>query len=592
MSLRKKKTKTEGGEEKKERKRSSLIFSFRRKSSASTEEGKTNSPHRASHDAVLPSVEPGWVRSSGSEAESDLEELGRSLMEALGPVLMGGTSGPPEQNPGSLLEAWGQKNPVPAPGQGSRAGRYPQLWLHQFQLQVQKSVERHFPSLPEGVSAEQQPPQPSTYLRQVQEVVQRELLRLAPVLKEAGLLGTVIDRYHTHTVSQLQLLLQENLDMNQTFTLLEWTLHTNLRDNMLRHAELAADVQVAADLLLLSQWIQKAKSKLLNVTEFYVAGCLQRILKMEEEEVESRDYSDEEAFIRLPLDVTQCLTSVARRAETVSRSLLGEIQRINLSQLHAFINRFRALERKHVGNGKGGVLHLFRTVNTYRELRLLAVQLASEAQTDAAFPAADAVNLLKELEAQATKQLLHTATRNTEVRLRSYFKDGDTHLQQLLSEMKSQFKNLPTECDTHKVVMDTVYSRIVSLYLEQLLLSNHIDLEKMWGEVGVVIKEDAEEMQKVFSQQNGGVEQKSELLLKAAEIVSCEDVKALKISCLELSTDYPDVSKKQLKKLLQWRGRLSSRQVKAVLEISHQGNRLPSWIPDITNALTKMLPQS
>ncbi|XP_062378543.1 exocyst complex component 3-like protein isoform X2 [Sardina pilchardus] len=556
MSLRKKKTKTEGGEEKKERKRSSLIFSFRRKSSASTEEGKTNSPHRASHDAVLPSVEPGWVRSSGSEAESDLEELGRSLMEALGPVLMGGTSGPPEQNPGSLLEAWGQKNPVPAPGQGSRAGRYPQLWLHQFQLQVQKSVERHFPSLPEGVSAEQQPPQPSTYLRQVQEVVQRELLRLAPVLKEAGLLGTVIDRYHTHTVSQLQLLLQENLDMNQTFTLLEWTLHTNLRDNMLRHAELAADVQVAADLLLLSQWIQKAKSKLLNVTEFYVAGCLQRILKMEEEEVESRDYSDEEAFIRLPLDVTQCLTSVARRAETVSRSLLGEIQRINLSQLHAFINRFRALERKHVGNGKGGVLHLFRTVNTYRELRLLAVQLASEAQTDAAFPAADAVNLLKELEAQATKQLLHTATRNTEV------------------------------------VMDTVYSRIVSLYLEQLLLSNHIDLEKMWGEVGVVIKEDAEEMQKVFSQQNGGVEQKSELLLKAAEIVSCEDVKALKISCLELSTDYPDVSKKQLKKLLQWRGRLSSRQVKAVLEISHQGNRLPSWIPDITNALTKMLPQS
>ncbi|XP_062378544.1 exocyst complex component 3-like protein [Sardina pilchardus] len=438
------------------------------------------------------------------------------------------------------------------------------LWLRQFQQQVQKSVERHFPSLPAEVSAEQQPPQPSTYLRQVQEVLQRELLRLAPVLKEAGLLGTVIDRYHTHTVSQLQLLLQKNLDMNQTFTLLEWTLHTYLSDSMLWHAELAADVQVAADLLLLTEWIQKAKSKLLNVTQFYVAGCLQRILKMEEEEVESRDYSDEEAFIRLPLDVTQCLKAVARRAETVSKSLLGEIKRINNSELHTFIHRFIDLQRRRIGDGEGGVLHLFWTINT---CRLLAVQLASEAQTDAASPAADAVNLLKELEAQATKQLLHTATRNTEVCLRSYFR-GHTHLQQLLGEMKSQFKNLPTECDTHKVVMDAVYSRIVSLYLQQLLLSNRTHLEKRWGEVGVAIREDAEEMQKVFSQQNGGVEQKNELLLKAAEIVSCEDVEALKISCLELSTDYPDVSKKQLKKLLRWRGGLSRQQLKAVMEIT------------------------
>ncbi|XP_041941717.1 exocyst complex component 3-like protein isoform X1 [Alosa sapidissima] len=450
------------------------------------------------------------------------------------------------------------------------------LWLGQFQQRVQQSVELHFPSLPAEVSATQQPPQPSAYLRQVQEVVQGELLRLAPVLKEAGLLGTVIDRYHTHTVGQLELLLQKNLNADQTFTVLEWTLHSYLSDSMLRHPELAADVQVAADLLLLTNWIQKAKTKLLSVAQGYVAGCLQRILEMEEEEAESRDYSDEEAFIRLPLDITQCLRSVARRAKSVSRSLLGDIQRISLSELHTFLLRFTALERKRTGNGEGGVSHLFRTINTCRELRLLAVQLASEAQTDAASPAA--VNLLEELEAQATKQLLHTVTHNTEVCLRSYFR-GNTHLQQLLSELKSQLKNLPTECDTHKVVMDAVYSQIVSLYLQQLLLSNRTDLEKMWSEVGVVIREDAEEMQEVFSQQNVNVEKKNELLLKVADIVSCEDVDALKISCLQLSTDYPDVSKKQLKKLLQWRGGLSSQKVKAVMEMSHQGNSLASWMP-------------
>ncbi|KAG5285179.1 hypothetical protein AALO_G00000440 [Alosa alosa] len=141
---------------------------------------------------------------------------------------------------------------------------------------------------------------------------------------------------------------------------------------MLRHPELAADVQVAADLLLLTNWIQKAKSKFLSVAQGYVAGCLQRILEMEEEEAESRDYSDEEAFIRLPLDITQCLRSVARRAESVSRSLLGEIQRISLSELHTFLLRFKTLERKRTGNGTGGALHLFRMVNTCRELRCVA----------------------------------------------------------------------------------------------------------------------------------------------------------------------------------------------------------------------------
>ncbi|XP_062378541.1 uncharacterized protein LOC134067325 [Sardina pilchardus] len=561
MPLRKKKTKAEGGEEKKEKKEKKKKEKGSFSSIRLRRKDPEEQPAPCSHDAMLPPAGEQVPVCEGSDVEPDPEELGRTLMEALGPVLMGGTSGPPEQNPGSLLEAWGQKNPVPAPGQGSRAGRYPQLWLREFQQQVQESVEEHFPSLPEGVSAEQQPPQPSAYLRQVQEVVQRELLRLAPVLKEAGLLGTVIDRYHTHTVSQLQLLLQENLDMNQTFTLLEWTLHTYLSGDLLGHKELHSDVTSHIDFLLYTECVQTTCKHLLDTAKEEVGVCLQRILPESGLSEEMQRNSVEEA--------TQCVRRCVQRAQELSPTLLPRLRLPLSDQLQQCVQRYVAMEKKRLTLGHTGLTHLYSTCNTCAELRLLAVQLASEAQTDAASPAADAVNLLKELEAQATKQLLHTATRNTEAPLKSYFKTGGGDMGELCNTIGQLFAPLPLviDKDTHKDLVDSVYQRITNLYLKQLLLSNRGQLEGRLGDVGERVRRDAEELHTTFTQQDAGVQKRCVFLHKVSEVLKCTGVDTLKLILTEIITECPHVSATQLAALLKWRGRLSKQEMADVMDV-------------------------
>ncbi|XP_076151768.1 exocyst complex component 3-like isoform X2 [Alosa pseudoharengus] len=576
MSLRKKKAKSEGGEEKKEKKRieggeerkekkrRSLgsFLSLRRKSSAPSEASfllRTLSS-RTSHDPVLPPageqaqlcMEPGGAE--GSEVESDPEELGRTVMEKLEQVLMNGTSGSPEQNPGSLLEAWGQKNPVPAPGQGSRAGRYPQPWLHQFHQRVQQSVELHFPCLPAEVSAMQQPPQPSAYLRQVQEVVQGELLRLAPVLQEAGLLGTVIDRYHTHTVGQLERLLQKNLNTDQTFTLLEWTLHTYLSGDLLGHRDLHSDVTNHIDFLLYTECVQRTCDLLLKTSAGEMEVCLQHILSVGGYEETQRSPVEE---------ATQCVGFV-RRAQELSPTLEPRLRSLLSAQLRECVQRYVAMEKKHLG--QTGLKYLFSTCNTCAELRLLAVQLASEVQTDAASPAA--VKLLKELEAQATKQLLHTATHNTEAPLKTYFKAaGEGDLGELQTTIGQLFTHLPlvNDKDTHRELVYSVYQRITTSYLRHLLLSNRSQLEGRWGDFAEKVRRDAEELHTTFTQQDGEV-QRCVLLQRVSEVLKTSGVDTLKLILTEIITECPHISKEQLSALLKWKGRLSKQEMTEVMD--------------------------
>ncbi|XP_031436770.1 uncharacterized protein si:dkey-196h17.9 [Clupea harengus] len=241
-----------------------------------------------------------------------------------------------------------------------------------------------------------------------------------------------------------------------------------------------------------------------------------------------------------------------------------------LSQLHTFLHGLQALERKRMsaglGAGEGGILHLFRTINTCRELRLLAGQLASEAQTDAAAPA---VSLLEELEAQAKEQLLHTTTHNIEAALKTYFKTGGDDMCDVTTRIEPLFAPLPLVKDTHtrKVLVDSVYQNITSLYLRHLLLSNRSQLDKRWSDVGLRVRRDAEELHKSFTQQEGSVEKRCVSLQKISEVLKTNDVNTLKLVLIEIINECPGISgEEQLNTLLRWKGQLSRQQQTEVMD--------------------------
>ncbi|XP_063049585.1 uncharacterized protein LOC134444041 [Engraulis encrasicolus] len=187
-----------------------------------------------------------------------IEDYGQASLLVLQQLLMDRSVEKAEGEQQRTLEVWRGMNAVG----GEQGASYPPSWIKEFQQMVQQAATRHFPSLPPEGSTQQQQQELHTYLHHIQEVLTGELLRLAPLLREACLLAAVIDSYHVHTMSQLERLLQRELDSDQLFTLLRWTLKTYL-SKMLSHPDAAA----APDLLLLTDWLQRARTKALHSTQ-------------------------------------------------------------------------------------------------------------------------------------------------------------------------------------------------------------------------------------------------------------------------------------------------------------------------------------
>ncbi|KAL2099360.1 hypothetical protein ACEWY4_005840 [Coilia grayii] len=559
------------------------------------EEKETSLPlrtlSRENHDAVVP---PGGERQTGIEWSGSMDrhgsessaaacasdsnpaysglqdqELGQEALEVLEQLLRDRTTSASgvgqERERGQsdlLLEAWGRRNPVTGQEGGGGGGRYPQDWLCQYQQQVEEAVRLHFPSVPPEGSP-QQHPELDTYLRQVQKMVQGELLRLAPMLKEAGLLGTLIDSYHVHTMSQLELLLQRNLNTDQTFTLLRWTLKTYLSEEVLGHRELHSDVMKHMDFLLYTESVQKTQLHLIKTAQEEMELCVQGVLQGGAGLCEDAQTDPLE-------ETTKCVSVCVQRAQELSPTLQSSLSLQLSQQLHGFVQRYVAMETKKKSPSLQLTLAakdlkpLFYTCNTCAQLRTLAVQLASEAQTDAAAT----VDLLEELQTQATQQLLHTTAHNIEVPVRTYLKTGEGDLSEVQTRIQQLFVPLPLVKDTHthKTLVDSVYECITSSYLRHLLLSNRQQLDSKWGDVRDRVSQDAEELHNTFTTQDGGVEKRCVCLQKVCEVLRNNDVDTLKLILMELIIACPSISEQQLSALLKWKGGLSAAQMSEVLE--------------------------
>ncbi|KAK1890870.1 Exocyst complex component 3 [Dissostichus eleginoides] len=130
-------------------------------------------------------------------------------------------------------------------------------------LPVQRSVDQHFPKLPPDVDQNLH-----QYLENVQKMVITEFVRLGPPLTRMGLMGSLIDCYHRETFTRLDDLLQNVRSSKNSFGLMKWVLHTYLSSEMLYHPELQeVDPIKKVDLLLFTEWVGKAKDKLLENVE-------------------------------------------------------------------------------------------------------------------------------------------------------------------------------------------------------------------------------------------------------------------------------------------------------------------------------------
>ncbi|KAK7139861.1 hypothetical protein R3I94_012484 [Phoxinus phoxinus] len=482
---------------------------------------------------------------------SEVEVSGKKELDILRKILSA------QSNPGELdkaakvLKRWSKLNGVTI---DKKEGRFPQNWLCEYLQEVDQFVENHIPTLPvEGPQGSQL----QDFLKSTQSMICHEVLRLTPVLKDAGLLDRLIDSYSRHLFPKLDLLLNRDLSVKESFCLLQWG----------KDVFFSSDSKLRVhDPLLLTGWFERAKQKLLLEIQKDISKTLQNILHYDEQHGHNEDSMDEETFTRLPVNVTQCLNCALLDAKSFGQTFMHPVHILCSEELHGFAQKYVDTENKCLKKLKfteKNSVYLFRIINTCMQLRCYAIQISPDKNNSD-----NISSTISKLEDNALSIVQDIMTCLAQANLGSHFKKKNVQIDVLMDTIQGQCASLPpTALEIKMIIVKIAYDCVSKVYLECLMKTKFRKLEKLWGNAEEKIKEDVQCFHKRFSELNGSVAQQNQLLQRMSEVLLCSDVDALKITCCDLFRDFPHESEQYVPGLLRWKGSLSERQVREILDV-------------------------
>ncbi|XP_051772504.1 uncharacterized protein LOC127524732 isoform X12 [Ctenopharyngodon idella] len=436
---------------------------------------------------------------------------------------------------------------------------FPQDRLCEYLQEIDHFVENHFPTLPvEGPPASQLE-QLQDFLKSTQSKICYEVLRLTPVLEDAGLLVHLIDSYSRHLFTKLDLLLNRDLSVKETFCLIMWG----------KDVFFSSDSKLRVyDPLLLTGWFERAKQKLILELQKDISRTLENILHYDEQHGHNEDSMNEETFIRVHMDVTQCLNHAILDAKKFGLTLMHAVQTLCSKELRGFAQKYVDTENKRLKKLKfteKNSVYLFRIINTCMQLRCCATQISPDKNNSD--DVSSTISMLQKLEDNALSIVQKIMKCLAQDNLRSYFKKKNVDIDILMKAIHEQCSSLPeTALEIKMIIVKIAYDCVSKVYLKCLLKTKFRKLEKLWGNAEEKINEDVQRFHETFSELNGNVAHQNLLLQRMSEVLLHSDVDALKITCSVLFRDFPNESEQYVPGLLRWKGVLSERQVKEVLD--------------------------
>ncbi|KAJ8341354.1 hypothetical protein SKAU_G00336450 [Synaphobranchus kaupii] len=454
----------------------------------------------------------------------------------------------------------------------------PQNWFTKFTQLVEQAGTQKIPQPPlERMGSEYHVL--SEYLQLVQETVLEELKRLSPGLRGTPLFDCMVENFHRCIFAQLDQVLQCTLTADQTLLVLNWVAHVYLSKELMGHPDIKDNCSNGLDMLVFSNWLQRAEKKFLTAVQEAVSERLCSILQSEEIYWGVCIPGDEENFIRLHVDVIQVLHGCIKQAGKTSERLKVKVQAICYQELLFFLEKYAEREKKQLKKrAELDRMYPFRTFSSSMELRKYVHTIASNRNDDSI----KAVHSLKSIEDQSLELVLREPFFKAEASLKEYFKKGNRTKLDVIEEISAHVSTLPkTNQEAHKIAVDTAYERLTSLYLKCLLQSNKSELERSWSDVGSEVTENAKYLHKVFSCLNPEVKKRNQALLNVGKVLKSNDINAQKITVAEVRIECPDMSQEQVRILLRWKG-LSRSQVREVLDACGEytfdlPNNKPRW---------------
>ncbi|XP_025904366.1 exocyst complex component 3-like protein [Nothoprocta perdicaria] len=437
----------------------------------------------------------------------------------------------------------------------------------------------------------------SRHLAALQREVVAELLVVKDLMVQCvpahyNILSICPAMYHQALSSHLQDILQEDLDKQGLFLLLEWVLHVYQSPEMMGHPGLLPEVDVSALGPLISpDLVDQTERKYVVKVKASVLEWMQRTLEVEFKEWfrEEEPETDHQGFFQsaLPVIVMQMLSENIRVASLITASLQQKVYGMALEELEAFLGR----------------------------LREALVQCGKEHQKERAVPTHYVPYLLatlnNSLALSSSVSSLHpdTAPREVPASLqaaldRTQRKACQLLLEELLLDLQPLCVQLPSRkwlsgsqlvssmCEViDKYAKD--FSRIrkpISMLLltesERLVTSQYVRAlmqrrmvcrgQEERGQLCRRLLQDATQLRELF--QGLGLDrsqQSLEAVFALRELICLKDPALLSLEVLGFITKYPDVSDEHVSSLLDLRGDVSKELRHMVLEMMAQHPQAP-----------------
>ncbi|CAM4727657.1 unnamed protein product [Leuciscus chuanchicus] len=486
---------------------------------------------------------------------SGVEVSGKKELEILRTILSEQSNPEDLHKAAEVLKRWSKLNGVT---KDKKEGSFPQNWLCESLQEIDQFVENHIPTLPVEGPQGSQLKQLQDFLKSTQSMICHEVLRLTPVLEDTGLLDHLTDSYSRHLFPKLDLLLNRDLSVKETFCLLLWG----------KYVFFSSDSKLRVyDPLLLTGWFERAKQKLLLELQNDISRTLQNILHYHAQHGHNEDSMDEETFIRLYIDVTQCLNCAILDAKSFGQTFMHAVKILCSEELHGFAQKYVDTENKLLKKLKfteKNSVYLFRIINTCMELRCFAMQISPDKNNSDNI--SSIISMLQKLEDKALSIVQKIMTSLAQANLGSYFKKNNVNIDILIEAIHGPLSSSlpPTALEIKMIIVKIAYDCVSKVYLECLMTTKFRKLEKLWGNAENKIKEDVQRFHKKFSELGC---QQNQLLQRMSEVLLCSDVEALKITCGVLFRDFPHESEQYVPGLLRWKGVLSEPQVREILDV-------------------------
>ncbi|NXJ85015.1 EX3L1 protein, partial [Trogon melanurus] len=418
------------------------------------------------------------------------------------------------------------------------------------------------------------------------------------------ILGVCTATYHKALTSHLQDILQEDLDKQALFLLLEWALCVYHSPQMMGHPDLLPEVDVSALGPLMSpELVDQTEKKYVVKVKASVLEWMQRTLEVEFKEWfrEEEPEMDHQGFFQsaLPIIVMQMLNENIQVASLITDSLQQKVYDMALEELEAFLGRLReALAQCGKEHQKD------RSTPKYYVSYLLAMlnnNLALSSSVSSLHP--DIAR--REIPASLRDALDRTQKKACQLLLEELLLDLQPLCLQLPSrKWLSGSQLIGSMCEViDKYAKDFSHVRkpiftlllmesellVTSQYLQALMQKKMVcKSEEKRDQLCDRLLQDAAQLRELFCGLGLDQSQQSlEAIFAVQELICLKDPTLLSLEVLGFITKYPDVSDEHVSTLLDLRGDVSREVRHMVLEMMAQH---PQVLPESYRPIFSTIP--